>query len=97
VHDLNTCNAYRHQQKRLESLHRSYHLLDRSVILFNDVVKIFDLADLDSRIMVGVVAHDRRRVSAALQSRFAVSRKSTVAPVLSTARYKYLQVLLIFT
>ena len=82
------------------------------MILFNDVVEIFDLADLDIGIVVDVVAYDRRRVgttfvdrdllgnplrpmalrrkrSAALRSRLAVKKKSTVAPALSTARYKY--------
>ena len=33
----------------------------------------------------------RKNLSAALQSRLAVSRKSTVAPALSTARYRYFQ------
>src|ERR1700733_9794416 len=33
----------------------------------------------------------RKNLSAALRSRLAVSRKSTVAPALSTARYKYFQ------
>jgi hypothetical protein len=59
------------------------------VILFNYVVEILDLSDLDSRVMVGVVTYVRRRVGAALRSRLAVSRKSTVAPALSTVRYKY--------
>jgi hypothetical protein len=39
------------------------------MILFNDVVEILDLADLDSRAMVGVVTDDRRRVSTALVDR----------------------------
>src|SRR5580698_11074758 len=39
------------------------------MILFNDVVKILDLADLDIGIMVGVVACDRRRVGTALVDR----------------------------
>ena len=37
--------------------------------LFNDVVEILDLADLDSRAMVGVVTDDRRRVGAAFVDR----------------------------
>ena len=39
----------------------------------------------------------RKKRSAALPSRLAVSGKSTVAPVLSTARYKYLQAPFTFT
>jgi hypothetical protein len=39
------------------------------MILFNDVVEILDLADLDSRVMVGIVADDRRRVGAAFVDR----------------------------
>jgi hypothetical protein len=39
----------------------------------------------------------RKKRSAALQSLFAVSRKSTVAPALSTARYRYFQQPLTFT
>ena len=39
------------------------------MILFNDVVEILDLADLDSRAMVGIVADDCRRVGAALVDR----------------------------
>ena len=85
------------------------------MVLFDDVVEVFDLTDLNARLSFGIVACDRRRVgtalvdrdllrrsvpltalrknrSAALRSRLAVSRKSTVAPALSTARYKYFQV-----
>jgi hypothetical protein len=32
------------------------------MILFNNVVEILDLADINIRVMVGVVADDRRRV-----------------------------------
>jgi hypothetical protein len=39
------------------------------MILFNDVVEILDLADLDIRVIVGVVADDRRRVGTALVDR----------------------------
>jgi hypothetical protein len=39
----------------------------------------------------------RKNLSAALRSRLAVSRKSTLAPALSTARYKYFQVPLTLT
>ena len=39
------------------------------MIMFNDVVGIFDLADLDSLVMVGVVADDHRRGGAAFVDR----------------------------
>ena len=90
------------------------------MILFDDVVQIFDLTDFDVCLMFRVVAFYRRRVgatfvnrdllgdavmtialrrnrNAALRSLLAVSRKSTVAPALSTARYKYFQAPLTFT
>jgi hypothetical protein len=90
------------------------------MVLLDDVVEIFDLADFNARLVFRIAAFDRRRVgsafvdcdllrravltgrlaqkrSAALRSRLAVSRKSTVAPALSTARYKYFQTRLTFT
>jgi hypothetical protein len=39
------------------------------VILFNDVVEIFDLADLNVGVMVGVVVDDRFCVGTALVDR----------------------------
>jgi hypothetical protein len=39
------------------------------LILFNEVVKILDLADLDIRVTVGVVTEDRRLVAAAFVDR----------------------------
>jgi hypothetical protein len=39
------------------------------VILFNDIVEILDLADLDICVMVGIVTDNRRRIGAALVDR----------------------------
>ena len=39
------------------------------MILFNDVVEILNLADLNIRVMVGLVTGDRRRVGTALVDR----------------------------
>ena len=78
------------------------------MILFDDVLEVFDLTDLDAPsvfalwlsiaavlapllsivIFFGVSFHLialRKNRSAALRSRMAVSRKSTVVPALSTA------------
>jgi hypothetical protein len=39
------------------------------VILFGDVVEVFDLTDPDARLVFCIVAFDRRRVGAALVDR----------------------------
>jgi hypothetical protein len=39
------------------------------VILFDDVVEVFDLTDLDANFSFGIVAFDRRRIGAALVDR----------------------------
>jgi hypothetical protein len=45
------------------------------MILFDDVVKVFDLTDLNARPLFGILAFDRRRVSTALVDRdFQASR-----------------------
>jgi hypothetical protein len=61
----------------LEPQHRSHQPLDRPVILFNDVVERLDLVDLDNRVMVGIVAYDRRRVGAILVDRDLLRALST--------------------
>jgi hypothetical protein len=42
---------------------------DSSVVLFNYIIQVFDLTDFDVRLMVRVVAFDRRRVGPALIDR----------------------------
>ena len=39
------------------------------MILFDDVVEVFNLADLDGRLSFGIMAFDRRRVGTALVDR----------------------------
>ena len=39
------------------------------MILFDDVVEVFDLTDLDARLSFRIVAFDRRRVGTALADR----------------------------
>jgi hypothetical protein len=56
------------------------------MILFNDVVEILDLADLDSRVMVGIVADDRRRVGAAFVDRDLLRNTMTTDGLAQEAR-----------
>ena len=99
-------------RKDYEPQHRPHQPLDGSMILFVDVVEVFDLTDLDAHLSFGIMAFDRRCVGTALVDRdllrrtipldrlaqepscgFAIplggQQESTVAPALSTARYKY--------
>jgi hypothetical protein len=39
------------------------------MVLFDDIIEIFDAADFDVRFMLRIVGFDRRRVSAALVDR----------------------------
>jgi hypothetical protein len=50
----------------LESQHESHQPLDGSMILFDNVVEVFDLTDLDVRLTFAIVAFDRRCVGATL-------------------------------
>jgi hypothetical protein len=82
------------------------------MVLFDDVVEVLDLPELNLCVLLEAVARDpaalapllsmvifagapfwpialRKKRRAALRSRFAVSRKSTVFPALSTARCRY--------
>jgi hypothetical protein len=45
------------------------HALNRSVVVFKNIIEIFDLTDFDVRLMFCVVAFDRRLVCAALVDR----------------------------
>jgi hypothetical protein len=114
VHEFDAGKCHRGRPEGFETQHRPQQPLDGSMVLFDDVVEVFDLTDLGARFLLGIVAFDRRRVGTTLvdrdlprravpfdclaqepQRRFAiplaVSRKSTVAPALSTARYRYFQ------
>ncbi len=48
--------------KTLESQHRTTLAFDAPMILFNDVVEIFALPDLDTLVVVIIVAFDRGRI-----------------------------------
>jgi hypothetical protein len=52
--------------KGSEPHHRPHHSFDGSVVLFDDVVQIFDPTDLDVRLMFCVVAFDRRAADSLL-------------------------------
>jgi hypothetical protein len=111
VHEFDAGERHGGGLEGLEPQHRSHQPLDGSMILFDDVVEVFDLTDLDARFTFAIVAFDRRCICATLvdgdllgrsvppdrlaqepQRGFAIPRgsqqKSTVAPALSTARYK---------
>ena len=49
----------------LEPQHRAAPTFDVPMILFNDVVEILALADLDTLVVVNIVVSDRRCVRAA--------------------------------
>jgi hypothetical protein len=50
----------------LEPQHRTTPAADVPVILLNDVVEVYALADLDTRVVVIIVVPDRRGIHAAL-------------------------------
>ncbi len=66
VHRLDAGNQDARAAKGLESEHRPHDPLDGPMVLFDDVVEVFRLAQLDVRAGVGTHAPDGRRVGAAL-------------------------------
>ena len=52
----------RTRSKGFEPEHWPRHSLDRSVVLFDDIIQIFDLTDFDVRLMFRVVTFDRRSI-----------------------------------
>ena len=54
------------------------------MILLDDVVEVFDLADLDVRFILRVVAFDRRGVGAALVDRDLLGRAMTADRLVQT-------------
>jgi hypothetical protein len=69
VHEFDAGKRHRGRPEGLEPQHRPYQPLDGSMILFDDVVEVFDLTDLNARRIFGVVAFDRRRVGTAFADR----------------------------
>jgi hypothetical protein len=63
--------------KVFESQHRPRQPFDPSMVLFNDVVEVFALANLDTRVLLVIHQFEARGIRAALididQTRFAVS------------------------
>jgi len=66
VHDPDAGDSDHRRPEALEAQCRLGHSSDRRMVLLDDVVEEFSLADLDVGVMLGVVAFDRRRVGAAL-------------------------------
>ena len=50
--------------KRLESQHRSSHSLDRTVVLFDNIIERRDVLEFDADSMVGIVLFYRRGIVA---------------------------------
>ena len=65
MHDFDAAQQDARTAKILESEHGSRASLDRPVILFNDVVEILRLANLDRRLESGVDRVERRQIGAA--------------------------------
>ena len=69
MHQFNARKRHLSRSERFEPQHRSCQSFNGSVILFNDVVEVLHLPDLDASLMILVVAFDRCRVGAALVDR----------------------------
>ena len=66
VHRLDAGNQDARAARSLESQHRSHNTLDAPVLLLNDVVNLFGLAQLDGGSVRCVVPDNRRGVRTAL-------------------------------
>ena len=62
VQDLNASKGHGGRPEGLEPDHRSHLTLDASMVLFDDVVEVLDLPELNLSVMLEVVARDRRGV-----------------------------------
>jgi hypothetical protein len=69
MHELDAGKRHRRRPEGFETEHWSRQSFDGSMILFDDVVEVFDLTDLNGRSEFSVVAHNRSRVGAALVDR----------------------------
>ena len=69
VHEFDAGKRHGGGPEGLQPQHRPYQSLDGSMILFDDVVEVLDLTDLDVGFVLRIVAFDRRRVGAALVDR----------------------------
>jgi hypothetical protein len=66
VHELDPGECRGGRAKGFEPQRRPRHPLYRAMVLFDDVVQIFPSPDFDIRLVVRIVALDRRGVGAAL-------------------------------
>ena len=69
MHEFDAGKGCRSRPEGFEPQRWPRHSLDRSVVLFKNIIEIFDLTDFDVRLMFCVVAFDRRLVRAALVDR----------------------------
>src|SRR6204780_5919731 len=59
MHELNASKGHGGRPEGLEPHHRSHLTLDRSMVLFDNIVEVLDLADLNLCVVRRVVALDR--------------------------------------
>jgi hypothetical protein len=69
VHEFDAGKRYRRRPEGLAPQHRPDQPLDGSMILFDDVVEIFDLTNPDARFSFGIVAFECRRGGTTLVDR----------------------------
>ena len=69
MHEFDAGNGCRSRSKRFKTEHWPHHSLDGTVVLFDDVIQIFDLTDFDVCLMFRVVTFERRRVGATFVNR----------------------------
>jgi hypothetical protein len=65
VHEFDTGESRRCRLKGLKPQHWPHQSLDGAMVLFDDVVEVLDLTDLNARLVFRVVAFDRSRVGPA--------------------------------
>ena len=66
VHELNASKGHGGRTEGLEPHHRSHLTLDRSMVLFDNIVEVLDLPDLNTCVARRVAALDRCGVGATL-------------------------------
>jgi hypothetical protein len=65
VHDLNAGQKDPGTAKRFESPHGPRSSLDRPMVLLDQIIEIFGLADLDGRFTIGIDRFERGEIGAA--------------------------------
>jgi hypothetical protein len=69
MHSLDAGQQDPHAMPGFEAEHWPGHPFDRTVILFDNVIQVFAPAEIDRRLVIGVVATDRCSVRAAFVDR----------------------------